>query len=59
MDDKDQLKFPDNNGHIDIAWRRLMDYCQHELRHGEIKLQVQNGLPVVAEYVRKRIKFVD
>lgn len=39
------------------AWIRLMRYCA-ELRHGEIdKLKIQDGVPVVADVVREKVKF--
>ena len=39
------------------AWVRLMEYCA-ELGHGEIeKLKIQDGLPVVADVVREKVKF--
>lgn len=39
------------------SWQRLMDYCQ-QLKHGELaKVQIQDGLPVCAEYVKKKVKF--
>ena len=39
------------------AWRAFIRYCT-ELQHGEIELlKIQDGLPVLAEVVRKKIKF--
>lgn len=39
------------------AWRALVRYCA-ELRHGEIELlKIQDGLPVLAEVTRKKIRF--
>ena len=39
------------------AWQKLIVYCQN-LKHGEVsKLQIQDGLPVSAEYVKKKVKF--
>lgn len=39
------------------SWRVLIEYCQH-LQHGEIeKLKIQNGLPIIAEVTRKKVKF--
>ena len=39
------------------AWIRLMRYCA-ELGHGEIdKLKIQDGLPVMADMVREKVKF--
>lgn len=40
------------------AWRAFIEYCA-ELRHGEIEvLKIQDGLPVLAEVVKKKVKFV-
>jgi hypothetical protein len=39
------------------AWVRLMRYCA-ELGHGEIeKLKIQDGVPVIADVVREKVKF--
>lgn len=39
------------------AWRALIRYCA-ELQHGEIEvLKIQDGLPVLAEVVKKKVKF--
>jgi hypothetical protein len=39
------------------AWRALIRYCS-ELRHGELeRLSIQDGLPVIAEHVRQKVKF--
>ena len=39
------------------AWQRLMQYCE-ELGHGEIeKLKIQDGVPVIADVVREKVKF--
>jgi hypothetical protein len=36
---------------------RLMRYCA-ELGHGEIeKLKIQDGVPVIADVVRQKVKF--
>jgi len=42
---------------LPAAWREFIRYCR-ELRHGEIeRLSIQDGLPVLAETTRKKIKF--
>jgi hypothetical protein len=42
---------------IHPAWLALIRYCS-DLQHGEIALlKIQDGLPVLAEVVRKKIKF--
>ena len=39
------------------AWRAFVRYCI-ELQHGEIGLlKIQDGLPVLAEITKKKIKF--
>ena len=39
------------------SWFIFIKYCQ-ELKFGEIaKLRIQNGLPTIAEEVKKKIKF--
>ena len=39
------------------AWRAFFRFCS-ELQHGEIeRLKVQDGLPVLAEVVTKKVKF--
>jgi hypothetical protein len=39
------------------AWRAFIRYCL-ELGHGEIeRLKIQDGLPVLAEVVKEKIKF--
>lgn len=38
-------------------WARLIKFCQ-ELGHGEIeKLKIQDGMPVIADVVREKVKF--
>lgn len=39
------------------AWREFIRFCR-DLRHGEIeRLSIQDGVPVLAEVTRKKIKF--
>jgi len=39
------------------AWRAFVRFCG-ELRHGEIeRLKIQDGLPVLAEVTKKKVKF--
>jgi len=39
------------------SWLRLIRYCA-ELGHGEIeKLKIQDGLPIIAEVVTRKVKF--
>ena len=39
------------------SWRAFIRYCA-ELQHGEIEvLKIQDGLPVLAEVVKKKVKF--
>ena len=45
------------NTDVHPAWVRLMQYCS-ELGHGEIeKLKIQDGVPVIADVVREKVKF--
>jgi len=42
---------------IHPAWLSLMRYCA-EIGHGEIeRLKIQDGLPVIADVVREKVKF--
>jgi hypothetical protein len=42
---------------IHPAWRAFIRYCT-ELQHGEIeRLKIQDGLPVLAEITKKKVKF--
>ncbi len=42
---------------ISKEWARLIQFC-HELGHGEIeKLKIQDGVPVIADVVREKVKF--
>ena len=44
-------------GRVHPAWARLMEYCA-DLGHGEIeKLKIQDGIPVIADVVREKVKF--
>jgi hypothetical protein len=39
------------------AWHAFIKHCA-ELKHGEIEiLKIQDGLPVLAEVVRRKVKF--
>ena len=39
------------------AWRAFIRYCA-ELGHGEIELlKIQDGLPVLAEKIKQKVKF--
>ena len=39
------------------AWREFIRFCT-DLRHGEIeRLSIQDGLPVLAEMTKKKVKF--
>jgi hypothetical protein len=40
-----------------LAWREFIQFCS-DLRHGEIeRLSIQDGLPVLAEITKKKVKF--
>ncbi|HZU27334.1 MAG TPA: hypothetical protein VFA04_17535 [Bryobacteraceae bacterium] len=39
------------------AWRDFIRFCR-ELRHGDIeRLRIQDGVPVLAEMTRKKVRF--
>jgi hypothetical protein len=39
------------------AWREFIRFCR-DLRHGDIeKLSIQDGVPVMAELTKKKVKF--
>jgi hypothetical protein len=39
------------------AWREFIRFCR-ELKHGEIeRLSIQDGVPVLAEVTRRKVKF--
>ena len=39
------------------AWREVIRYCR-DLRHGEIeRLSIQDGVPVLAEVTKRKVKF--
>lgn len=45
--------------HLHPAWQLFIKYCQ-AIQNGEIdKLKIQDGLPMLAEEVKKKIKFGD
>jgi hypothetical protein len=45
-----------NNG-LCSAWWHFVRFCE-ELQHGEIeKLKIQDGLPILAEVTKKKVKF--
>ena len=44
-------------GELSPAWREFIRFCG-EMGHGEIeRLSIQDGLPVLAEITRKKVKF--
>ena len=46
-------------GALHPSWAAFIDYCSR-LQHGEIeRLTIQNGLPVLAEETRKKVKFTN
>ena len=49
------LKAPDYA--LPAQWREFIRFCA-ELKHGEVeRLAIQDGLPVIAELTRKKVKF--
>ena len=60
-DGKRQLEFAHPaHGEGDLltpAWREFIRFCR-DLQHGEIeRLSIQDGTPVLAETIKKKIKF--
>ncbi len=44
-------------GSLHPAWIEFMRFCR-QLQHGEIdQLKIQDGLPVLAQTVRQKVKF--
>jgi hypothetical protein len=44
---------------IHHIWYSFIKYCE-ELKYGEIeKLKIQDGLPMLAEEVKKKVKFTE
>jgi hypothetical protein len=44
-------------GELHPSWRSFISFCAM-LEHGELEgLKIQNGLPVLAEVTRKKVKF--
>jgi len=42
---------------IPEEWARLIKFCQ-QLGHGELeKLNIQDGVPMIADIVREKVKF--
>jgi len=42
---------------LPAAWREFIGFCR-DLRYGEIeRLSIQDGLPVLAEVTKKKVKF--
>jgi hypothetical protein len=42
---------------VHATWQAFISFCA-ELQHGQIEiLKIQNGLPVLAEITRKKVKF--
>lgn len=64
MDEKRPLKRSDNRAAdatqgapLHPSWRAFIDYCS-KLGHGEIeRLSIQDGLPVIAERTKQKVKF--
>ena len=56
-DTRPWLKAPRNGDGMHPAWVAFLKYCG-ELQHGEIeRLKIQDGLPVLAEVTKKKVKF--
>ncbi len=48
---------PKPPAHDHPAWRAFIRYCA-DMRHGELeRVRIQDGLPVLAELTRTKVKF--
>jgi hypothetical protein len=64
VDPNVHISRPENNGcearqtvPLHPAWLEFIRFCR-ELRHGDInQLRIQDGLPVLAETVTRKVKF--
>lgn len=52
------LSIPPNRlEQLHASWLAFIRYCA-ELRHGEVeRLKIQDGLPVIAEVIKEKVKF--
>jgi hypothetical protein len=56
---RDKNREPSRYGTIHPAWQSFIVFCQ-SMRYGEIeKLKIHDGLPIIAEEARKKIKFLE
>lgn len=52
-----ELEPRNGNGELPAAWREFIRFCG-QMKHGEIeRLSIQDGLPVLAEITKKKVKF--
>jgi hypothetical protein len=61
MIERDRLGMPEDpargGDRLPPAWREFIRFCK-DLRHGEIeRLSIQDGVPVLAEVTKRKIKF--
>ena len=61
MNESDRALFPEDLARgvdrLCPAWREFIRFCK-DLRHGEIeRLSIQDGIPVLAEVTKRKIKF--
>jgi hypothetical protein len=46
-----------DDGRLSPAWREFIRFCK-DLRHGEIeRLSIQDGVPVLAELTKRKVRF--
>jgi hypothetical protein len=51
------INIDESAGSIHPSWRVFIKFCR-ELGHGEIeRLSIQDGIPVLAETTKKKVKF--
>ena len=57
LDKRDSQRAEDACADLHPAWKELIQFCR-DLKYGEIeRLSIQDGLPVLAEVTKKKIKF--
>jgi len=55
--DGSEIRSSEAASNLRPAWKEFVRFCE-ELQYGEIeRLKIQDGLPVLAEVTRRKIKF--
>ena len=57
LEKQESIRLDEATNKLHPAWKDFIHFCR-EMRHGEIeRLSIQDGLPVLAEVTKKKIKF--